>query len=225
MNVLSQLLVSSPVLTAPIAQLFRPILLELVARVTDSGPRSVLGEWEAQRFEATASALSKLLHMAPHTSGMVLAFFARSPSLFERLSQPRAADSTHVDVRCSVHLLSPCEECCRYCRRGLTVTVVVALTQDSFVELAKTAYRFLKFSSTDFGASLWDWSPFFSLLSIEHNAALRSYVLESVSILLSISDENKLKLPNALDLQHIKAMCEIRFVTAHARTRARLAAA
>jgi hypothetical protein len=102
---------------------------------------------------------------------------------------------------------------------------VVALTQDSFVELAKTAYRFLKFSSTDFGTSLWDWSPFFSLLSIEHNAALRSYVLESVSILLSISDENKLKLPNALDLQHIKAMCEIRFVTAHARTHARLAAA
>jgi len=106
LNVLSQLLVSSPVLTAPIAQLFRPILLELVARVTDSGPRSVLGEWEMQRFEATASALSKLLHMVPHTSGMVLAFFARSPSLRTRMSQPRAADSTHVDVRRSVHLLS-----------------------------------------------------------------------------------------------------------------------
>jgi hypothetical protein len=95
LNVLSQLLVSAPVLTAPIAQLFRPILPELVARVTDGGSRSVLGKWEVQHFEATASALSKLLHMAPHISGTVVAFFARSPSLFARLSQPLAA----FDVR------------------------------------------------------------------------------------------------------------------------------
>jgi hypothetical protein len=93
------------------------------------------------------------------------------------------------------------------------------MKQDTFVELARTAYRFLKFSSTDFGTGLWDWSPFFSLLSVDHSAALRFYVLESVSILLSISDENKLKLPNALDLQHIRAMCEIRFATLRCVTR------
>lgn len=83
------------------------------------------------------------------------------------------------------------------------------------MELAKTAYRFLQFSPIDFGTNLWDWSPFFALLSMEHHHAdttLRFYVAESVSILLRISDESKLQLSNSsFNLQQVQAMCQTRF--------------
>lgn len=202
LNALSQALLLIPTLTVPIARLFRPILLELVARALHHGSATHGASVSMEQLETIASALSKLLHLAPHISNLVLRYFSRAPSLFERIRELRQAESD-VDV----HLHQP--------RRVLLVAVdlmrVLLIPQGSLTELARTAYRFLRFSPSDFGTVLWDWSPFFSLISINKgDTTLQYYVMESVSILLNLSDHNKIKLPNSLDTTNIRLACELR---------------
>ncbi|KAL6070950.1 Midasin [Balamuthia mandrillaris] len=173
---LSTLLVTEEELTLPIARLFRPLLSEFVGRVVYEGTAMTHAGASTELFpvESVASAFSKILPLAPHLCSTILEYFARVPSLFERIERMTDVSKVPISV---------------------------------WIRLAQTAYRLLRFSVAEFGSTLWDWSPFFALLSLE-DKTLRHYTLRCVALLLRVSDSSKWKLPLNTDKEQIKILQE-----------------
>ncbi|CAG8447499.1 16137_t:CDS:10 [Dentiscutata erythropus] len=168
LNCLSDLLLH-PLLTLPIAELFRPILLDLVSRwllPRETMQISTFDKFEVySRIDNVAFAFSQLLPIAPQLLRQVLnlavTLFSRSPSIFSGL------DSLNQNE----------------CNKDKY------MTEKDIQSLLITAYRLLRFSTTTF-SRLWDWSTLTQLLT-HPNKAIRYLTLCCLGIVFGMSDEQK----------------------------------
>ena len=74
---------------------------------------------------------------------------------------------------------------------------------DSILEICKTAHRFLRYAPEEF-STLWDWSPFFSLLGSGwlNQVELQWHTRQAISILLGCSNINRERM-NKLFAEHV----------------------
>ncbi|CEP09720.1 hypothetical protein [Parasitella parasitica] len=136
----------NPAWTLGAIRLFRPIVIDLVARWTlpgftnflDSTPASPNASRTVYKIELVAKAFSIVLPIVPQVKSLAVTYFAHSTSLFERLN----------------HLSN---------YRELEVT---SLLTAELQDLLLTTYRLLGFSASTF-APLWNWGPLVQLLQFQ----------------------------------------------------------
>ncbi|GES99488.1 midasin [Rhizophagus clarus] len=151
-----------PSLTLNIANLFRPILIDLVSRwlLSNNNDTMEVDYDVMSKVENVAYAFSLLLPIKPQLLSFAVKFFSQSSSLLERLNflnQDRSSENFQV-------------------------------TKD-LQRLLLTAYRLLRFSGSTF-IRLWNWSPLFQLL-IHVNKTIRYLTVLCLSIVLNMSDEQR----------------------------------
>ncbi|KAI8086936.1 P-loop containing nucleoside triphosphate hydrolase protein [Gilbertella persicaria] len=155
-----------PEWTLSVIRLFRPIIIDLVARWTLPGFTTFLDTASASpnasstvyKIELVARAFSIVLPIVPQVKSLAVTYFTHSASLFERLNHLNTNDQ--VDVTPSL----------------------TAELQD----LLLTTYRLLEFSSSAF-ISLWNWGPLVQLLQIE-SPCVRYLAVLCLSKVYSLSD-------------------------------------
>ncbi|KAI9262309.1 P-loop containing nucleoside triphosphate hydrolase protein [Phascolomyces articulosus] len=122
--------------TRSMISLFRPIVLDLVARWAT--PAFLQEPNAVHRIEWVAKAFSIVLPIVPQVKSLAVTYFINSPSLFERLN----------------HLPHNMED---------NTASTTATTGDDLQDLLLTTYRLLSFSTSTF-APLWNWGPMVELL-------------------------------------------------------------
>ncbi|KAI8971571.1 P-loop containing nucleoside triphosphate hydrolase protein [Mycotypha africana] len=133
----------NPEWTNCIIDLFRPIVIDLVARWTlpgftdfiDANPASPNSNKTVYKIELVAKAFSTVLPTVPQVKSLAVSYFSHSTSLFERLNHINLSKETEITQ---------------------------TLTAELF-ELLLTAYRLLSFSSSTF-IPIWNWGPVVQLL-------------------------------------------------------------
>ncbi|OAQ30077.1 P-loop containing nucleoside triphosphate hydrolase protein [Linnemannia elongata AG-77] len=175
LNILSNLLKNEH-LTCKVVQLFRPILLDLVARwlVSDPASSPLLGQTQQmsdnssladhnrssqQDLESMARAFALILPIVPQVKSFAVRLFSQYPSQLEWLNTLTESDFN-----------APSE-------------AVTKRAQDTLM----TCFRLLNFSQSTFG-SLWDWTPLYNLLSF-NDEALKYLALRCLAIVLDIRDD------------------------------------
>ncbi|GBC28203.2 uncharacterized protein OCT59_003902 [Rhizophagus irregularis] len=123
-----------PSLTLNIANLFRPILIDLVSRwlLSNNNDTMEVDYDVMSKVEKVANAFSLLLPIEPQLLSFAVTFFSQTSSLLERLNLLNQEDISNEN------------------------------SQD-LQRLLLTAYRLLRFSGSTF-IKLWNWSPLFQLL-------------------------------------------------------------
>ncbi|CAG8487914.1 37837_t:CDS:10, partial [Gigaspora margarita] len=166
LDCLSDLLLH-PLLTLPIAELFRPILLDLVSRwllPRNTTHTSILVKFEVySRIENIAFAFSQLLPIAPQLLSLAITLFSQSPSIFSGLDSLNQNECNNNNY----------------------------MTEKDIQSLLITAYRLLKFSTITF-SRLWDWSTLTQLLT-HPNKAIRYLTLRCLGSVFGMSDAQKEK--------------------------------
>ncbi|KAI7849614.1 P-loop containing nucleoside triphosphate hydrolase protein [Circinella umbellata] len=121
--------------TRTMISLFRPIVLDLVARWAT--PAFIQEPNAVNRIEWVAKAFSIVLPIVPQVKSLAVTYFINSPSLFERL--------THLPHNMEY------------------TTSTTSSTTAELQDLLLTTYRLLSFSTSTF-APLWNWGPMVELL-------------------------------------------------------------
>ncbi|CAO3637326.1 unnamed protein product [Cunninghamella blakesleeana] len=142
LNTVSQCLLYRP-LTLQIIQWFRPIAIDLIARLTtpsftdfikkDSLPSSNLNI-TVYKLEMVAKTFALTLPIVPQVKSLAVSYFMHSPSLFERLLQSSKDNITHTSNKLEIQ------------------------------DLLFTAYQLLHFSTNTF-APIWNWGILVQLLN------------------------------------------------------------
>ncbi|KAF9140977.1 AAA ATPase midasin [Mortierella sp. GBA39] len=175
LNILSNLLKNEH-LACKVVQLFRPILLDLVARwlVSDPASSPLLDQTQQmsdnnsladhnrnsqQDLESMARAFALILPIVPQVKSFAVRLFSQYPSPLEWLNTLTEND-----------LNAPSE-------------AVTKRAQDTLM----TCFRLLNFSQPTFG-SLWDWTPLYNLLSF-NDEALKYLAIRCLAIVLDIRDD------------------------------------
>ncbi len=112
---------------------------------------------------------------------IVLDYYKKSPSLFERLQRREfnTADEAEASALFFVCLAVPSP-------------AHIGPQTARLIELSKTALRFLRFRPVEF-SQVWNWSLFFSLIT-HPNDRLRWYAQQCVATLVGVSDARKQQL-------------------------------
>ncbi|KAL7319508.1 AAA ATPase midasin [Mucor circinelloides] len=155
-----------PEWTLSVVRLFRPIVIDLVARWTlpsftdflDSASASPNANRTVYKIELVAKAVSVVLPIVPQVKSLAVTYFTHSTSLFERLN----------------HLNN---------YRELEVTS--SLTAE-LQDLLLTTYRLLSFSTSTF-TPLWNWGPLVQLLQFQ-NPCIRYITVLCLSKVYGLSD-------------------------------------
>ncbi|RIA85786.1 P-loop containing nucleoside triphosphate hydrolase protein [Glomus cerebriforme] len=155
-------LLLNPSLTLIIANLFRPILIDLVSRwlLSNDNDTMEVDYGVISKVENVANAFSLLLPIKPQLLSFAVTFFSQSPSLLERL------DFLNLNIN----------------------NEDTHATKD-LQRLLLTAYRLISFSGSTF-IKLWNWSPLFQLL-IHVNKSIRYLAILCLSIVFNMSDEQR----------------------------------
>ncbi|CAI2169296.1 7876_t:CDS:10, partial [Funneliformis geosporum] len=161
-------LLLNPSLTLIIANLFRPILIDLVSRwllPNDNNDMMKVDYVAVSNVESFANAFSLLLPTTPQLLSFAVTFFSQTPSLLERLNflnqeEILLNDENSKEIK-------------------------------DLQQLLLTAYRLLRFSGSTF-IKLWNWSPLFQLL-VHANKAIRYLSIWCLSIVFNMSDEQREK--------------------------------
>ncbi|KAI8145635.1 P-loop containing nucleoside triphosphate hydrolase protein [Fennellomyces sp. T-0311] len=146
--------------TPTMISLFRPIVLDLVARWAT--PAFINEPNAVNRIEWVAKAFSIVLPVVPQVKSLAVTYFTNSPSLFERLN----------------HLSHTMEV--KDCLWKTTST------GDELQDLLLTTYRLLSFSTSTF-APLWNWGPMVGLLKFP-NECVRYLTILCLSKAYGLSD-------------------------------------
>ncbi|KAI8642397.1 hypothetical protein BD408DRAFT_180035 [Parasitella parasitica] len=136
----------NPEWTPSIVRLFRPIVIDLVARWTlpgftdflDSAPASPNASRTVYKIELVAKAFSVVFPIVPQVKSLAVTYFTHSTSLFERLD----------------HL-------CNYREIEVTSSLTAELQ-----DLLLTTYRLLGISTSTF-IPLWNWGSLVQLLQFQ----------------------------------------------------------
>ncbi|CAG8452138.1 711_t:CDS:10 [Ambispora gerdemannii] len=168
-----------PDLTIHIANFFRPLLIDLVARwlllpqnnhknaeTFDNSFDTTNDNSLVSRVECVAHAFSILLPIAPQLkrqafvtyNALAVSFFTCSPSLFERFNFYESNNKNEISIEYLQNLLV-------------------------------TSFRLLNFSKNTF-SQLWDWSPLYKLLS-HSNLSIRYLVICCLSYVLNMNDSQR----------------------------------
>ncbi|KAI1311961.1 AAA ATPase midasin [Mortierella claussenii] len=168
LNIISGLL-KNPLVAIKIVELYRPLVLDLVARwlAVSSTPSSPAMDMDGtttnkssqQDLESMARAFALILPIVPQVKSFAIRVFSQYPSPLEWLNTLTEKD-----------LHPPVEE-------------VTRRAQDTLM----TCFRLLNFSSSTF-TGLWDWTPIYNLLSYNDDA-LRYLAIRCLAIVLDIRDD------------------------------------
>ncbi|KAK3821372.1 MAG: P-loop containing nucleoside triphosphate hydrolase protein [Benniella sp.] len=167
LNLISQLLKNEH-LSIKIVEIYRPLVLDLVARwlVPEYAALSPLGDQECasnkslpQDLEDMARAFALILPIVPQVKSFAVRLFSQYPSPLEWLN-----------TLTEKNLQSPSES-------------TTKRAQDTLM----TCFRLLNFSRSAF-ANLWDWSPIYNLLSYNDDA-LKYLAIRCLAIILDIRDD------------------------------------
>ncbi|KAG0370064.1 AAA ATPase midasin [Gamsiella multidivaricata] len=171
LNIISYLLKNEH-FSIKIVELFRPLVLDLVARwlAADTTSSPLIGQDRSvpdadhnknsqKDLESMARAFALILPIVPQVKSFAVRLFSQYPSPLEWLNT-----LTEKDFR------SPSEDLTRR-------------AQDTMM----TCFRLLNFSQSTF-ATLWDWTPVYNLLS-HTDDALKYLVIRCLAIVLDIRDD------------------------------------
>ncbi|KAG0376096.1 AAA ATPase midasin, partial [Mortierella sp. AD032] len=171
LNIISNLLKNEH-FACKVVQLFRPIVLDLVARwlVSDPASSPLLDQTQApdladhnrnsqQDLESMARAFALVLPIVPQVKSFAVRLFSQYPSPLEWFNTLTDSD-----------LSAPSE-------------AVTKRAQDTLM----TCFRLLNFSQPTFG-SLWDWTPLYNLLSF-NDEAMKYLAIRCLAIVLDIRDD------------------------------------
>ncbi|KAG0022720.1 AAA ATPase midasin [Entomortierella chlamydospora] len=177
LNIISHLLKNQH-FSIKIVELYRPLVLDLVARwlaadsistpSTSSSSSPLIGsnlpdmnhnKSSKQDLESMARAFALILPIIPQIKSFAVRLFSQYPSPLEWLNT-----LTEKDYR------SPSED-------------ITARAQDTLM----TCFRLLNFSQSTF-ATLWDWTPIYNLLSYNDDA-LKYLAIRCLAIVLDIRDD------------------------------------
>ncbi|CAG8469891.1 6305_t:CDS:10 [Ambispora leptoticha] len=165
-----------PALTFHIANFFRPLLIDLVARwlllpqnnynsihnksaeIFDASFDPANDNSLMSRVECVAHSFGLLLPIAPQLKSLAVSFFTCSPSLFERFN---------------------------FYESNIKSGTSTKYLQDLLI----TSFRLLNFSKDTF-SQLWDWSPLYKLLS-HSNLSIRYLTICCLSHVLNMSDSQR----------------------------------
>ncbi|KAI9314232.1 P-loop containing nucleoside triphosphate hydrolase protein [Dichotomocladium elegans] len=171
LEILSQCLLNSA-WTQSMVTLFRPIVIDLVARWVTPGfttflemadTKSTKPAGAVNRIEVVAKAFSIILPVVPQVKSLAVSYFTKSPSLFERLNQLPHFDSMNVS----------------------NGGIPSAMSND-LQDLLLTTYRLLYFSASTF-VPIWNWGSFVQLLRYD-NPNLRYLTILCLSKAYQLSD-------------------------------------
>ncbi|KAK3846925.1 MAG: hypothetical protein J3R72DRAFT_519841 [Linnemannia gamsii] len=171
LNIISNLLKNEH-FACKVVQLFRPIVLDLVARwlVSDPASSPLLDQTQTpdladhnrnsqQDLESMARAFALVLPIVPQVKSFAVRLFSQYPSPLEWFNTLTDSD-----------LSAPSE-------------AVTKRAQDTLM----TCFRLLNFSQPTFG-SLWDWTPLYNLLSF-NDEAMKYLAIRCLAIVLDIRDD------------------------------------
>ncbi|KAI7907509.1 P-loop containing nucleoside triphosphate hydrolase protein [Cokeromyces recurvatus] len=152
----------NPKWTLSTISLFRPIVIDLVARWTLPGFADFLDHASTltntsktvYKIELIAKAFSVTLPIMPQVKSLAVTYFTHSASLFERLNHLNNYDDSKI--------------------------------VDELQDLLLTTYRLLIFSTSTF-KSLWNWGPLVQLLQFQ-NPCIRYITILCLSKVYGLSD-------------------------------------
>ncbi|KAF9575027.1 AAA ATPase midasin [Mortierella alpina] len=187
LNTLAHLL-KHELLSIKIVELYRPLVLDLVARwlAADASSSPLIGHTTPDHpskaaqldLESMARAFALILPIVPQVKSFAVRLFSQNPSPLEWL-----------DTLTEQDLCTPAE--------GVT-----RRAHDTLM----TCFRLLTYSPSTF-VPLWDWTPLYSLLSY-NDEPLRYLALRCLAIVLDIRDDQlgaalKVHLPQGTDISWI----------------------
>ncbi|KAG0206795.1 AAA ATPase midasin [Mortierella sp. GBA30] len=189
LNIISHLLKNEHV-SIKIAELYRPLVLDLVARwlAADSTSSPLIGHSDQdpnhsrnaqQDMESMSKAFALILPIVPQVKSFAVRLFSQNPSPLEWFNT-----LTEQDLR------SPTED-------------VTKRAQDTLM----TCFRLLTYSQSTF-APLWDWTPVYNLLSY-NDEALKYLAIRCLAIVLDIRDD---QIGTALSI-HLAEGADISWIT------------
>ncbi|KAI9260402.1 hypothetical protein EDC94DRAFT_542138 [Helicostylum pulchrum] len=155
-----------PEWTTSVVRLFRPIVIDLIARWTlpgfttflDSASVSPNASSTVYKIELVAKAFSTVLPIVPQVKSLAVTYFTHSTSLFERLNHINTSNESEV------------------------ASSLTAELQD----LLLTTYRLLRFSTSTF-TPLWNWGPLVQLLQFP-DPSIRYTTVLCLSNVYGLSD-------------------------------------